>query len=511
MFPGSVFVNSKKDAIMEFSYGDMNGDSFDIREIDFISVMDSMDEGVIITDNRGVIQYYNETQAKIDGLDCQFVVGKKVTDIYQLSGDTSLIMLCIRLGKPIRNRTFFYKTKFGKIANTIHSIFPVYRGAVVYGTICFVKDYKILRNTTPVVSIPEVKPTRENGTSYTFADIIGHNHELVRSVNTSRVAADSVSPIMLIGETGTGKELFAQSIHNQSARSRKPYVAVNCAAIPENLLEGLLFGTTRGAFTGAMDKPGLLEQANGSTLFLDELLSMPLSLQAKMLRVLQEKKVRRIGSSQEINLNVKIITSVNKAPRDAIQDGELRIDLFYRVGVVMVKIPPLRDRPDDLEELTNHFILTLNKALGTNVRSISSEVMNLFRGYNWPGNIRELEHLLEGALNIIGYDEELSMKHFSAVFESMENMNPPSVDTAAAPVASRKKSLSPEQVPVVTPGSGKTLVEHQAEQEKKAVSEVLLATEGNITRAAVLLGISRQLLHYKMKKHGLKRSAFTVE
>jgi arginine utilization regulatory protein len=174
----------------------------------------------------------------------------------------------------------------------------------------------------------------------------------------------------------------------------------------------------------------------------------------------------------------------------------------------MVKIPPLRDRLDDLGELINHFILTLNKSLGTNVRSISDEVMNLFRGYNWPGNIRELEHLLEGALNIIGYDEELSMKHFSAVFESMENLNPSGEELPGDSVVSREKRRPSEPVPVASPGSGKTLVEHQAEQEKKAVSEVLLATGGNITRAAALLGISRQLLHYKMKKHGLVRSVF---
>jgi len=486
--------------------------SFDLNSIDFISVMDYLDEGVIITDHRGVIHYYNETQAQIDHLDRNFVVGKKVTDIYELCGDTSLIMLCIKLGRPIRNRTFFYKTKLGNVANTIHSIFPIFRNSQIWGVICFVKDYQILRATTPVVSIPNIKPVKENGTCYTFADIIGHNHELVRSISTSRTAADSISPIMLIGETGTGKELFAQSIHNQSKRSEKPFIAVNCAAIPENLLESLLFGTTKGAFTGAMDKPGLLEQANGSTLFLDELLSMPLTLQAKLLRVLQEKQVRRIGSAHEVDLNIKIISSVNKSPREASRNDELRMDLFYRLGVVMVKIPPLRERLDDLEELVDHFLVTLNNNLGTNARSVSKEVSDLFQSYSWPGNIRELEHLLEGALNIIGFDERLSLKHFSTAISSMDyelhdHLELPQValpPNIPSPITSKTK-----QEPTSPPQTADNLRESQSRFEKKTIQEALAATGGNVSKASERLGISRQLLRYKMKKYGLRREFFT--
>lgn len=483
----------------------MTSTAFDLKSIDFVALLDRIDEGVIITDTEGVIHYYNQTQAQIDGLDPEFVVGKKVTDIYELSGDTSLIMLCCKLGSPIRNRTFFYKTVFGKVANTIHSTFPIQQGARNIGVICFVKDYKILKNTVPVISLPDYKPCKANGTRYIFSDIIGNNHELIRSINTSRAAADSTSPIMLIGETGTGKELFAQAIHNQSKRNSRPFVAVNCAAIPETLLEGLLFGTTRGAFTGAMDKPGMLEQANGSTLFLDELLSMPMPLQAKLLRVLQERKVRRIGSAEEQSIDVKIISSVSKPPRDAIASEELRTDLFYRIGVVMVKIPPLRDRLDDLRQLVSHFLLTLNNTLGTNVHSVADEVMNLFLSYHWPGNIRELEHLLEGALNIAGYDEELSMKYFSPAVDAMETMARQSAQTkppTAAPL--------PADMPIPTGEEPlpDNLMESQAEREKRALKRVLRETGGNISRSSSILGISRQLFHYKMKKHGLRRDHY---
>jgi len=493
---------------MDISLLNKLADSFDLNNIDFISVMDNLDDGVIITDHQGIIRYYNETQRQIDDMDLNFVIGKKVTDIYQLCGNTSLIMLCLKLGRPIRNKTFFYKTKFGKIANTICSIFPIYKNSQLCGAVCFVKDYKILRKTTPVISIPEIKPKKENGTRYTFADIIGSNSELIRSINTSRTAADSPSPVMLIGETGTGKELFAQSIHNYSARNHYPYFAVNCAAIPETLLEGFLFGTTKGAFTGAMDKPGLLEQANNSTLFLDELLAMPVPLQAKLLRVIQEKKVSRIGSTKEIDLNIKIISSVNKPPRRAILENELRNDLFYRIGVVLVTLPPLKERLDDLLNLINHFLLILNKILGTNVRSVSGGVMDLFQNYSWPGNIRELEHLLEGALNIVGYDEELLMKHFLSAFDTMDKVDLEQQIINSPSTLCAQNNPKDAQVEKGPPGPQKSLLENQSKQERQALYEVLVSTNGNISRSSAILGISRQLLHYKMKKHDLQRDTF---
>ncbi|NOR23059.1 MAG: AAA domain-containing protein [Desulforhopalus sp.] len=482
--------------------------SFDLSSIDFISILDHLDEGVIITDHQGIIHYYNETQCQIDDLDFNFVVGKKVTEVYELCGNTSLIMLCLKLGRPIRNKTFFYKTKLGRVANTICSILPIFKDSQLYGAVCFVKDYKILRDTTPVISIPEIKPKKENGTRYTFADIIGSNNDLIRSVKTSRTAADSASPVMLIGETGTGKELFAQSIHNYSARNHNPYFAVNCAAIPETLLEGFLFGTTKGAFTGAMDKPGLLEQANGSTLFLDELLAMPVSLQVKLLRVIQEKKVSRIGSTNEIKLNIKIVSSINKPPRRAIRDNELRTDLFYRLGVVLVTLPPLRERLDDLLSLINHFLLILNKSLGTNVSSVSENVMSLFRSYSWPGNIRELEHLIEGGLNIIGYSDTLSLKHLSPALEAMDRSDLRQQVLNTSSNLYQQNNPNDTQVEEGMPGPQKSLPENQSKQERQALYEVLVSTNGNISRSSTILGISRQLLHYKMKKHGLQRETF---
>jgi arginine utilization regulatory protein len=481
-----------------------------LDNINFISVLDHIDDGVIITDIRGCILYYNKAQAAIDDIEPSEAIGKHVTEIYQLTNDTSLIMYCIKTHSAVRHRTFFYKTVRGKVAHSIHSVFPLLEQGQLVGAICFVRDYNILKNTASHATAPILQPQHANGTRYTFADIIGTNADLLRSITTAREAADSKSPILLIGETGTGKELFAQSIHNHSRRNGKAYVAINCAAIPENLLEGLLFGTVKGAFTGAIDRPGIFERANGSTIFLDELLAMPLPLQAKLLRVLQEKKVSRVGSTKDIELDIKLISSVGKPPREAIQEGSLRVDLFYRLGVVMVKIPPLRQRLDDIEQLVNHFLARLNISLGTNVQSVSPEAIDLFYNYSWPGNIREMEHLLEGAMNVVGFSDILELRHFTAASDALtvfaDNLPDESGPSLSPPLPVRQAS-APE-VASSHPPRTKSLHDAQQEQERTALEKALQVVRGNVSRAADLLGISRQLLTYKMKKHKLLRDAF---
>ncbi|SLM31587.1 Arginine utilization regulatory protein rocR (fragment) [Desulfamplus magnetovallimortis] len=277
-------------------------------------------------------------------------------------------------------------------------------------------------------------------------------------------------------------------------------MAVNCAAIPDDLLEGLLFGTTRGAFTGALDKAGLFEMANGGTLFLDELLSMPIHLQAKLLRVIQEQKIRRLGSEHEIDINIKIISSVCSDPRIAVQKNNLRIDLFYRLGVVHIKIPPLRERREGMAELVSHFIEKLNHLLGTHVKNVSEGVMELFMAYHWPGNVRELEHLMEGAMNLVGHEETIELKHFSPGF----NAFPIHVDEQKEnePVYNKMpayNALHEERQPLE-----EGLTRKQDAHEKEAVSKALDRFNGNVTKAAKHLGISRQLLHYKIKNIALK-------
>ncbi|MCG8531012.1 MAG: sigma 54-interacting transcriptional regulator, partial [Desulfovibrionales bacterium] len=393
----------------------------DLEIMDFLSVFDRLDDGVIIADLEGIILFYNQAMGKIDDIKPKTAMGKKVTQIYELNNRNSMMMQALYHQTALQNQIFFYRTMSGKVANTITSVYPLYNQGKIRGVICFSKDYERLKNSQPA---NEIQSEKGNGTQYTFNDIIGSGPDFVRVKIAAQKAAASPSPIMIQGETGTGKELFAQAIHNHGPRYHEKYVAVNCAAIPHDLLEGMLFGTAKGAFTGALDKPGLFETAHKGTLFLDELLAMPVDLQAKLLRAIQEKQVRRVGSIRETPVDVKIISSVSQDPRVAIQENKLRTDLFYRLGVVMLKLPPLRKRMDSIEELSEHFIQKINIHMGTQVSGISPGVYDLFKSYDWPGNIRELEHLIEGAMNMVGSDPILDLEQFTPGFDSIEEPSP---------------------------------------------------------------------------------------
>ena len=497
---------------MTETFDQLNSLLLNMDVMDFFSVFERMDDGVVIADQNGIILFYNRAQSKIDDIEPAKAMGAQITDIYELSNRTSMMMQCLLHRKPFKNQVFFYRTMSGKVANTITSVYPLLHKGKINGVICFAKDYEVLRRSVPLPLANEIRSDRGNGTQYTFNDLKGTTPDFIRVRETAQKASASPSPIMIQGETGTGKELFAQSIHNHGPRYHEKYVAVNCAAIPHDLLEGMLFGTARGAFTGALDKPGLFETAHRGTLFLDELLAMPIELQAKLLRALQEKRVRRVGSIRETPVDVKIISSVSQDPRIAIQKNRLRTDLFYRLGVVKIKLPPLRDRLDSLHELCEHFIKKINQRLSTQVTDFAPEVYDLFRSYSWPGNIRELEHLIEGAMNMAGKDTILGLEHFTP---GLDNLGPRELRPWRGPLPTTQ-ALEMDPPAPSEADKGKTamaafpkgLANIQAEQEKNAVESALEQARGNVTQAAKLLGISRQLLHYKIKKYGFFREDF---
>jgi arginine utilization regulatory protein len=482
-----------------------------LAEVDALGLLGIYDEGVIIADAVGRIVFYNEAQAKIDDLPVDFVLGRHVNEIYTLDRESSLIMRCLDRREPIYGHLFFYRTRRGKVANTICSAYPLMHGDTLAGCICIVKNYNLLERTITGASLipSDQRPSLGNGTRFQFTDIVGSDEAFLRGLKIARLATDSPSPIMLYGETGTGKEIFAQSIHNYSARGARPFVAINCAAIPETLLEGLLFGTTRGAFTGAVTRQGIFEQAHGGTLFLDELNAMPINLQAKLLRVLQERRLRRVGGSEDIAIDFKILSSVNEAPHAAIKAGRLRTDLYYRLGVVFIAIPPLRERPADIDLLTHHFIHLQNRKLNKLVHGISSEVMDLFRRYHWPGNVRELEHIVEGTMNVLGGEDRIERRHLPMHFFHPDFGALTHEGRAVALPKTPLKAGSPAAAPVDVPTrpdipSQGDLLARQQRRECELIKEHLAAAGGNAAEAARQLGISRQLLHYKLKKYCLR-------
>lgn len=467
------------------------------KDIDIYSVLSSMHEGVVIADITGKVIFFNQIQGRIDDISPTDAVGKNLLDIYQLTPETSPIMRCLISGNPVINETMVYRTRLGRVCNILSNAFPLYKSGKLIGAITFSKEYQQLEKAILSRTVPGRPGGKKssNGTRFFFKDIIASDPQMRSAIHMARMSAGSPSPIMISGETGTGKELFAQSIHNHSPRKKTPFIPVNCAAIPENLLEGILFGTSRGSFTGAMDKPGLFEQANGGTIFLDELDAMPLRLQAKLLRVIQEKKVRKLGSLKEIDLDVKVLSSVGQPPLKIVQSGTLRMDLFYRMGVVSIMLPPLRDRQGDLGALVQHFISKYNHALGEKVEILSDEVVDLFSGYQWPGNVRELEHIIEAAINMVDGTRVICLSHL------------PSHIFSFAGKETLKQSLIHREYPLE---SGPNLMETQKSHEQQMIMDALTRSRGNAARAARSLGVSPQSFHYKMKKFGINRKAFAV-
>jgi arginine utilization regulatory protein len=291
--------------------------------------------------------------------------------------------------------------------------------------------------------------------------------------NQVEKVANADSAVLVVGETGTGKELFVQSIHDISNRSEGPFIAQNCAALPESLLESILFGTTKGSYTGAIDRAGLFELADGGSLFLDELNSMPLELQAKLLRVLEDGVVRRIGDQKTRKVNVRVIAAINESPLDCVQNGIMRPDLYYRLNVFSLFIPPLRERNYDIELLTSHFVEQFNERFSKNIRNVEHTVFELFHQYNWPGNVRELKHTIEHAM-IMAEGHTLTVKHLPIQLQQIKK-------------STETKGVQP-------------LRSAMQEMEISLIKQALLQTNSNIQQAAALLEIPRQTLQYKIQK-----------
>ncbi|MCR6544348.1 sigma 54-interacting transcriptional regulator [Dehalobacterium formicoaceticum] len=461
------------------------------------TILDSIHEGVYATDEKGKIILYNREVEKTEGLKRSDVLGKKETDVYSYISENNFYEAVtekvMKTVKPLIEHHYKYYLPNGKRNDILINAFPFFYQEKLAGVYTVGRDVKtigeFISNTLVMqrkLTMEENNPANVKGARYLLDHIIGDSKEMKETVALARKVAGHSSPILIVGETGTGKELFAQGIHNASLFAKGPFVPVNCAAIPDSLLESILFGTVKGAFTGAVDIPGLFEQAENGTIFLDEINSMPFSLQAKLLRVLQDKVVRRIGSKTETPINTRIISATNVDPFVAVQEQVIRSDLFFRLATVTIDIPPLRERKNDIHVLGHYFIRKFNDKFGIFVKGISRDLIKPFEHYYWPGNVRELENIIESGMNFVEHqDDELDLEHLPMYFQ--------------------ERLLKTKEISKYMPGIQGTLRSNLQEFEKRLIYDALLRNSWNITRTAQELGILRQNLQHKIKVLNLQK------
>ncbi len=477
------------------------------------TILEYKTQSLIIVDTDATVRYLKDDKGIIFETDSKYAAGKNILDIFsKMTKENSTIYRVLDDQIPRINEIQTFHTYKGNKVTSITTTLPLHYEGKLIGALEIFEDVnnyeKISKNIIELQKEEQSKEIvlekyKENGTVYTLNDIIGESQEIKNIKKKILKISDSSSSVLIQGETGTGKELVAQSLHNSSFNRRKnPFIAQNCAAIPKDLLEGILFGTTSGSFTGAREKPGLFELADGGTLFLDEINSMDINLQAKLLRVLQEGIIRRVGGRESKKIDVRIITATNISPELAIEKGLIREDLYYRLNVLSIKVPPLRDRREDIPILVNYFIKAYNKTLNKSIKEIQNEVCELFMKYPWPGNIRELKYTLENIMNFTD-DTEIVLEELPEKIRNFKN-NPQQNKNKAKKTEVNKDveekidkiKLSPEEILPLN-----QVVE---EIERELIVEALRETEGNKSAAARLLQIPRQTLNNKISKYEIK-------
>ncbi|EHL09097.1 PAS domain S-box protein [Desulfitobacterium hafniense DP7] len=475
-----------------------------------LRIMDHLREAVYIVADDGTTLYVNKAAEELDGIPREAMIGQQVLTIHQRPDFGKIDPVCLNVLKTrISHEKELLERQYptGTSVKLINSSYYYEQNnmRLVFSITENISNYKsILSMVNGFLQSTQYQSgmqTFHNGTRYCFDDIIGASKEMREAVSIAEKYSQKNAAVMLYGETGTGKEIFAQSIHNASPFRNGPFVAVNCAALPSGLLESILFGTVRGVFTGAVDNPGLFEKAENGTIFLDEVNSLPTALQAKLLRVLQEREVQRLGSSKAKKVNFRVICATNKPPAELIAAGKLREDFYYRLSARVIIIPPLRARLDDLDVLITHFINKKNQELDTKIRDTSASLMEILRRYQWPGNVRELENIIESAINTAQDDEViLDIGHIPSHF--MEKIQAEVGHEVLADEQSSREFLYGKNGASEDCRDGR-LQDLVASYEKEIIRQAIAAAYGNITQCSKILGLTRQGLTLKLKKNGI--------
>ena len=442
------------------------------------TILESGHEGYLAVNAEGHIIMLNKAFADLLGVRPEEVMGKHINEVVE---DSELPLVC-RTGEQRVGEVVNFRGRQVVVAR-----YPIKRDGEIIGAVAKL----MFKDVNELITLAEkVKCLRRElafyknelarvmRASYSVDNLIGETPVMRRLKETIVRVAQGPSTVLIQGESGTGKELIAHAIHMASYRRNGPFVRVNCAAVPESLLESELFGYREGAFTGARrgGQIGKFEQANGGTIFLDEIGDMPLSMQAKLLRVLQEKEIERLGEGRPRKVDVRVVAATNRDIEALIREGKFREDLYYRLNVVSLTVPPLRERMDDIKPLVRHFIDKFNQQFGLQVTDLTPEVWALFHRYHWPGNVRELENVIERAFNLVE-GPVISVLHLPMYLQRYGQV---------------KRRAEWRTLPA--------LLEHV---EREAVREALVATGGNKLQAAKMLGISRAWLYKKMKQHGI--------
>lgn len=429
---------------------------------------------------------------------------KNLFEMYpSLGKNNSSIAKTMSTGATVFNDAQEFADINGRVYVTQNLTIPIFREGQVVGVVELTKDLTTvgdIQGKNDYLKRLRVEgkfhPNRESNDKISFDDILTINDRMMDAIEKAKVFALNNNPVLIYGETGTGKEMFAQAMINYAASPKQKTIIQNCAAVPENLIESILFGTTRGSYTGAENKKGLFEEADGGIFFLDELNALPYHVQGKLLRVVQEGTFRPIGASREKKVNVKIVAAMNVDPMEAIDKMVLRKDLFYRLSGNMIYLPPLRERPDDIEYLIDNYIDYFNEVYGKKVKGISEELRSFFLEYEWEGNVRELKHVVESMVSMTREDT----LQFNELPVYLHGKMKDSGDRISESVASD----SEDSIVTQLKNGGCDLRSVVEQVERDLILKVLSKTKGNKTKAGEILGIPRQTLKYKMSKLGIE-------
>lgn len=440
-------------------------------------------DAISVVDQKGLGVMINPEYTRITGLSEKDVIGKPAT--VDIAEGESIHMQVIKTKKPVKGALM----KVGPMhKEVLVNAAPIMVDGELRGSVGVIHDMsEITKLTDELKNAKDIIRSLE--AKYTFEDIIGKDPLLVAAVEKAKKAAEIPITVLLRGESGTGKEIFAHSIHNASERKYRKFVRVNCSAIPETLLESELFGYEEGAFTGAKKggRKGLFEEADKGTIFLDEIGEIPSGTQSKLLRVLQEREFVRVGGTKSISVDVRVIAATNVDLEAAIDNGSFRADLYYRLNVLPVRIPPLRMRKGDIYDLCILFIKKLNQQYGRNVQDISRRAVQHLREYNWPGNVRELENVIGRAIINMKIGDTVILDSHLPQFERL-----------------LRKAETPEAPENNYEGTSMTLEDVTEQAEKRYIGQVIKECNNNKTKAARLLDISLRSLYYKLEKYGLE-------